>query len=503
MSGQGLRRLAGAGLMLGLVAITTIACSSDDDDNPATENAGANERDNPDMERGGETGHEAGGNEPPSADETGPELPEVEVHESLTSDVQPGWTVHVRGVVRGPGELSTLLLDLQRGDTNDTWPQGLGSDDRGQGLGGVEVIDPEAEVRYRMVGDEGGALSSGDSWYPDPGETMPVYAVFRALDEATSTVSVEVPTFGRVDDVPVVDWEDGDDGVDAEAAVKSTIRIRGNPDLRLDVLAIGRLAGDHGTLVRARLVNEGDGEATTTFGTEGDGDDLCYMEITDPSTGDYLWAWDPCQATSLSETLATGDQAVYEVRFPNLPEGVETLVFSGGAYFPSAPVVVEDEIEPWDIEIPAEEGEPRGGTLVIPEGTPDGSQTTTRTEDTVEIELAADVTFEFDSADLTPEARSRIEALAADIAEQARAGTITVTGYTDSHGEDAYNQSLSEQRAEAVRAVLEPVVGRSDLTWSVSGRGEADPVAPNEINGQDNPDGRARNRRVTIVYEAG
>jgi outer membrane protein OmpA-like peptidoglycan-associated protein len=68
--------------------------------------------------------------------------------------------------------------------------------------------------------------------------------------------------------------------------------------------------------------------------------------------------------------------------------------------------------------------------------------------------------------------------------------------------DDAHNQTLSEQRATAVQAALEPALGRSDLTTDVSGRGSADPVAPNSIDGSDNPDGRAANRRVTITDTA-
>ena len=448
---------------------------------------------------------EGTGEEPdlPAVGDVGPELPEVPVSRTLTSSVQPGWSIDVRGVVRGPGALSTLLLDLSRDGSADPWPQGLGSDDHNQGLGGVSVIDPVAEVRYLMVGDEGGALSSGDSWYPEDGGSVPVYAVFRALDAETTDVTVDIPTFGRAEDVPVVDWDDTRAPGAVDAPVRSTLRLRGVDGLRLDVLTVGRLDEGDGTLVRARLVNEnGPDPAATTFGTEGNGDDLCNMELTDPSTGGYLWSLKPCHATRFSDPLSPGEQAVYEVRFPELPDGVDEVVLSGGGYFPSAPIPVDDEVVPWDLDFPAEAGEPDGGTLVIPEGTPDGSETTTRTCDTVEVELAADVLFEFDSATLTPEATERIAALAPGIDGAARAGSVTITGYTDDVGDDAYNLTLSQQRAESVRAALVAAIGRDDLVFEVAGRGAADPVAPNQINGADNPEGRARNRRVTVVYQA-
>ena len=112
--------------------------------------------------------------------------------------------------------------------------------------------------------------------------------------------------------------------------------------------------------------------------------------------------------------------------------------------------------------------------------------------------LATDVLLAFDSVSLDAGAAARIDELAGEVAAEAAGGTVTIVGHTD----DAYNQTLSEQRAEAVRAALEPAVGRGDLAYEVSGAGETDPVAPNAVNGAPNPDGQARNRRVTIAYEA-
>lgn len=281
------------------------------------------------------------------------------------------------------------------------------------------------------------------------------------------------------------------------------MRLRGTDGLRMDVLSVSRVDEVPGTLLRVRMVNEsGPDPSTAPFGNPGNGSDVCNIALVDPSSGDYWWKLDPCVATSAQEDLAPGEQATYDVLFPELPDDVGSVVVDGGGYFSSAEVSVDDEAPPTDLELPSDPADPEGGTLVIPEGTPDGGETTTRSGDEVQVELAADVVFDFDSANLTADATSRVEDLASRIADQAAAGTITITGYTDDVGDEAYNQTLSEQRAESVRAVLEPAVGRDDVSFEVAGRGEADPVAPNQINGADNPDGRARNRRVTIVYTA-
>jgi OmpA family len=113
------------------------------------------------------------------------------------------------------------------------------------------------------------------------------------------------------------------------------------------------------------------------------------------------------------------------------------------------------------------------------------------------IRLPSDVLFAFGKAELTPAAQAAIEAVDDDIGSGG-SGTVTVEGHTDSIGSDPDNQALSERRAAAVRAALEPVLGSSYQYESV-GFGEGKPVAPNaKPDGSDDPDGRALNRRVEI-----
>ena len=116
----------------------------------------------------------------------------------------------------------------------------------------------------------------------------------------------------------------------------------------------------------------------------------------------------------------------------------------------------------------------------------------------VEVTLAADVLFAFDRADLTEPAADRIREVGAQITAKS-SGPVAVVGYTDSKGTSAYNDDLSLRRATAVQAGLQPLV--PGVAIQVSGKGAADPVAPNtNPDGSDNPDGRALNRRVTITF---
>lgn len=119
------------------------------------------------------------------------------------------------------------------------------------------------------------------------------------------------------------------------------------------------------------------------------------------------------------------------------------------------------------------------------------------------VELAADVLFAFDSAQLTPEAEAALRRTA-ELAAEAGEGPIIVVGHTDSVGEDAYNLRLSRQRAEAVTRWLAASGGVPAGRLKAEGRGEAEPVAANtRPDGQDDPESRARNRRVVVTMPRG
>lgn len=77
-------------------------------------------------------------------------------------------------------------------------------------------------------------------------------------------------------------------------------------------------------------------------------------------------------------------------------------------------------------------------------------------------------------------------------------GKVTIWGHSDSRGSDAENLGASRRRADTARAYLEGKgIDRSRIT--VIALGEARPVAPNrKLDGSDDPDGRAKNRRVEI-----
>jgi outer membrane protein OmpA-like peptidoglycan-associated protein len=134
---------------------------------------------------------------------------------------------------------------------------------------------------------------------------------------------------------------------------------------------------------------------------------------------------------------------------------------------------------------------------------PIGGKTTAlaikETAEEVRIELAADVLFDFDKAEIRPEAADSLRKVADVIREQARGG-VTIVGHTDAKGTDAYNQPLSERRANAVRDWLVKDAGLGTVRFQTSGEGARKPVAPNaKPDGSDDPEGRQKNRRVEIT----
>ena len=107
------------------------------------------------------------------------------------------------------------------------------------------------------------------------------------------------------------------------------------------------------------------------------------------------------------------------------------------------------------------------------------------------ITLQADAYFDFDKSTLKAEGKAKLDELAGKLG-MVNVETIVATGHTDSVGADAYNQSLSVRRANAVKAYLVSK-GVAAERVLVEGKGEAKPVASNATKA-----GRAQNSRVVV-----
>lgn len=110
--------------------------------------------------------------------------------------------------------------------------------------------------------------------------------------------------------------------------------------------------------------------------------------------------------------------------------------------------------------------------------------------------------FTFDSSTLTDEARKQLREVArlltSDVAQNRH---VTVEGHADAVGSRTYNRTLSDRRASLV---MEELVAGGVKAERISKRvfGEDKPLEPNRRpDGTDNPEGRAKNRRVALLIE--
>lgn len=117
--------------------------------------------------------------------------------------------------------------------------------------------------------------------------------------------------------------------------------------------------------------------------------------------------------------------------------------------------------------------------------------TTTDGGKAILVNLPDGVTFDVGSYTLKPEFRATLDKVAQSLNEYPNS-LIDVYGHTDSTGSDAYNQTLSENRARTVANYLTSR-GVSASRIRSQGFGETMPVASN-----DTEEGRAKNRRVEI-----
>lgn len=111
------------------------------------------------------------------------------------------------------------------------------------------------------------------------------------------------------------------------------------------------------------------------------------------------------------------------------------------------------------------------------------------------VKFDSGILFDFDSSNLKEASKDNIKTLAASL-NQYPGTDIKIIGHTDSRGTEAYNMSLSERRAEAVKAYAVSQ-GVPSARLSTVGKGFSEPIGDNATEA-----GRATNRRVEIVIVA-
>ena len=120
-----------------------------------------------------------------------------------------------------------------------------------------------------------------------------------------------------------------------------------------------------------------------------------------------------------------------------------------------------------------------------------GVQVSQTQDNRLKLEIPSDVSFDTGRSDIKPNFRPVLERFAGTLNENP-ATTVTIIGYTDNTGGPSVNQPLSIDRAAHTRDYL-ATRGVSPNRIVIEGRGDREPIASN-----DDPAGRARNRRVEI-----
>ena len=101
----------------------------------------------------------------------------------------------------------------------------------------------------------------------------------------------------------------------------------------------------------------------------------------------------------------------------------------------------------------------------------------------MDIQLSADELFDFDKADLKPQADKMLQELAQNLKKRG-SDPVQITGFTDSKGDEEYNKKLSLRRANSVKDWLVKNGIQNEII--TIGKGEAEPIAPNtDSNGND------------------
>ncbi|HEX5792466.1 MAG TPA: OmpA family protein [Rheinheimera sp.] len=120
------------------------------------------------------------------------------------------------------------------------------------------------------------------------------------------------------------------------------------------------------------------------------------------------------------------------------------------------------------------------------------AQTSELADGSIKVAFPGITAFSHDGAGINDEQQSLLSSVVESL-DQISYQRLTVVGHTDSSGQLMYNNKLSQQRAEQVKAFLLQQ-GLTAEQVAAEGRGPSEPVADNKT-----VQGRAANRRIELV----
>jgi outer membrane protein OmpA-like peptidoglycan-associated protein len=318
------------------------------------------------------------------------------------------------------------------------------------------------------------------------GKSKVLWTYFEPLPAGT-VLNLELPKMFPIENVTVTE---------GPGKVFTATMAKSNPDGVVATLVSARRA-DQALSVRLRLAPEKG--ATIKLGSYFE---YKHVFVLDPA-GKRLypmvkdtagnWQGQPAPNANIGGFLAnwTGT-TLMTLNFPAPPDTVKTVDLILPYFLPFEAVAIEG------VGGAAAGGVAAAGESLGLEGAiKDLGAKVTDTE--IRIDLAADVLFDFDKADLKKEAEPSVRKVATVLKAHPQA-RVAIEGHTDGKGTDAYNQTLSEQRAAAIKQWLVTNAQVSGASITTRGWGKTKPVSHNtKPDGSDDPEGRAKNRRVEII----
>jgi outer membrane protein OmpA-like peptidoglycan-associated protein len=383
-----------------------------------------------------------------------------------------------------------LGIALENGTTHEV--QGREALDYAQ----VLLVDRKAnKKRFALKDADGHYLAGpvsdwngGGRWFPklQPGSTTVVWVLFEAV-AADSHVTVQAPVIGHFEDVAVREGPPapGSAVPSSLAPLTATLESATRADAQLHVLLKLVNPGNRrvsGPALAFRDVYALDPQGKRAYPLLKGSDGLYLAEPMSDHNEGGRW---------FLSKVEPGGQAFLNLTFQAPPDGVARVD------------VIVPQFSPFEaVAIAGTGGAAASGVAVAGKSVDlERALKDLHAEvagDEIKVNLAADLLFDFDKAELQPQAAPSLTQVATVVRSYPGA-QVMIEGHTDGKGDAAYNQKLSERRAATVAAWLASRLGPNAARIETRGWGKSRPIAPNALpDGSDDPVGRARNRRVEI-----
>lgn len=365
--------------------------------------------------------------------------------------------------------------------------------------GGLVLLDTAAGKKYFPLKSAYGHYlagpisdwNEGGRWFTKiPPNTEAVFWAFYNAPPPTASLSLEAPCMFPFDNLPVL--QNSNPLKESEGGLVAPMKL----SLVSATRAAGRLT------VRLKVINPGPYKLPSTAIKWADafaldaGAGRLYPVLKD-AEGNFA-------AQPRSDTNEGGRWWVTELNPGQL--GLVSIVFQAPPDSAEKVDIIIPQFGPLlAIPISGKGGAPSAGiavvgkTLGLEQALKDLNAQVGKEE--IKVKFAADVLFDFDKSQLKREAEPALSKLVVVLKNYPDA-ELSIEGHTDGKGSDEYNQDLSEKRAATVAQWLESHSGVSKDKVKVAGYGSKKPVAKNtKEDGSDNPEGRAKNRRVEIIIK--